>query len=254
MSNELWDTHAHILSEYYSDIEKIINDACKKEVKYIINSAVDKKTCEEVIYLAEKHKNIYATIGIHPEYAQTYNKEDIEYLKNNINNKKVLAIGEIGLDYHYEGYNKVKQIKLFEVQLKLAEEYNMPVVIHSRDATNDTIKILKKYKVKGVIHSFTGSYETANEYINLGYKLGINGVLTFKNCNLKETLKKINLENIVLETDSPYLTPSPNRGKENNPSNIIHIANFLEEIYSCDLSKISHTTTNNVRRIFDKIN
>ena len=127
---------------------------------------------------------------------------------------------------------------LFEKQLKLAEEKNMPVIIHSRDATEDTLNILKKYNVKGIIHSFSGSLEIANEYIKMGYLLGINGVVTFKNCNLKDVLEKIDISNIVLETDSPYLTPVPFRGKQNTPVYIKNTADFVANIYNVSVDEL----------------
>ena len=129
---------------------------------------------------------------------------------------KVVGVGEIGLDYHYDNTYKEKQRDLFEKQLILAEKYNLPVVIHTRDATEDTINILKKHNSSGIIHCFSGSYETARIYLNLGYKLGIGGVVTFKNSKLPEVLRKISIDDIVLETDSPYLCPEPFRGKQNS--------------------------------------
>lgn len=251
--NIKWDTHAHIYKCYYEDINDVIDSAKENNVGYIINSAVDKDSMVEVLESVNNFSNVYASLGIHPEYAESYKQEDIDFLKLNLNNKKVLAIGEIGMDYHYPGYNIEKQKELFEKQLKIAEEYKIPVVIHTRDATKDTIDILKKYKVKGVIHSFSGSYETAMEYINMGFFLGINGVITFKNCNLKEVILKIGLDHLVLETDSPYLTPVPYRGKQNSPSHIADVAQFLADLFEVDVEYIANITTNNVERIFDKL-
>lgn len=253
MYNYFWDTHAHIYKEYYEDISKIVKNAVNANVKFIINSGVDKKTNEEVIELSNLYDNLYATIGIHPENVHNYSDEDIAYIESNLINKKVLAIGEIGLDYHYEKDSKEKQIVLFEKQLKLAEKHNIPVVVHSRDATEDTLNTIKKYKVKGVIHSFSGSLETANEYIKLGFILGINGVITFKNCNMKDVYKQIELSNIVLETDCPYLTPVPYRGKTNEPANIVHVAKFLCSVYDVDNEHIANITNANIHRIFDKL-
>ena len=170
---------------------------------------------------------MYGAIGIHPEEVENYSLDDIKFIEDNLNNKKVVAIGEIGLDYHYSKENKEKQIKLFELQLDIANKYKVPVIIHSRDATEDTINILRKYNIKGVIHSFSGSLETAKIYIKRGFLLGINGVVTFKNCNLKDILVNIGLNNIILETDSPYLTPVPYRGKQNNPSHILDLYNKI---------------------------
>lgn len=245
------DTHCHIFKEYYDNINLLMNNLKDNSIKYVINNGCDNNTNNEVIESINKYDNMYGAIGIHPEYANTYNKEDILFIENNLNNKKIVAIGEIGLDYHYEEYDKDKQIELFESQLKLAEKYNIPVIIHSREATLDTINILKKYKVKGVIHSFSGSLETAKEYIKMGFLLGVNGVITFKNCNLKEVIKQVDLSNIILETDSPYLTPVPYRGKQNNPIHILDIAKFICEFKNISLSELSNITNNNIKNLFN---
>lgn len=251
MNNHLWDTHSHIYKEYYEDTDEIVRRATEKNVKYIINSGVDQSSNEEVIDFCKNKDNVYCTIGIHPENVKNYTLEHIDFIEKNLNNKKVLAIGEIGLDYHYETENRKEQLELFELQLKLAEKLNVPVVIHSRDATKDTIDCLKKFKVRGVIHSFSGSLETANEYIKMGFLLGVNGVITFKNCNMKDVYKNIEIKNIVLETDSPYLSPVPLRGRTNEPQNIVIIAEFLKDVYGISFDQVTKITTTNVEQIFD---
>lgn len=245
------DTHCHLYKEYYDSIELILNNAKNAGINRFINNGCDANSNNEVLALAEKYPNVYAAIGIHPEIADDYKWEDINFLLENINNNKVVAIGEIGLDYHYTKENKTEQIELFKKQLALAEKYNMPVIIHSREATDDTIRILKEYKVKGVIHSFSGSLETAKEYIKLGFLLGINGVITFKNCKMKEYITDIPLSNIILETDAPYLTPEPLRGHKNEPTNIKYIAEFIAKAYNVTLEELSIITNNNIKRIFD---
>ncbi len=254
MNSYFFDTHAHVTDEYYSDMHEIIESAAKENVKYIINSGTSGKDNEKVLKLALENDNMFCTLGIHPGEVLNYNLEDIDYIEKNINHKKVLAIGEIGLDYHYHQDQKEIQIKLFELQLKLAEKYNMPVVIHSREATLDTINILKKYKVTGVIHSFSGSFETAKEYIAMDFCLGINGVVTFKNSKMKEYITQIGLDNIILETDCPFLTPEPFRGQKNQPAYIKYIGEYLSHLYDLPLNTIANVTTQNVHRIFDKIN
>lgn len=249
----LIDTHCHLYSEYYSDIDDIVNLAKKSNVNILINNGCDSKSNKEVIDLLDKYKNMYGAIGIHPEEVDNYSLDDIKFIEKNLNNKKVVAIGEIGLDYHYSKENKEKQIKLFELQLDIANKYKVPVIIHSRDATEDTINILRKYNIKGVIHSFSGSLETAKIYIKRGFLLGINGVVTFKNCNLKDILVNIGLNNIILETDSPYLTPVPYRGKQNNPSHILDIAKYISEIFNVSLEEVSKITTKNVLDLYNKI-
>ena len=249
----LIDTHCHLYKEYYGDIDNIIKLSKENNVMDYINNGCDAKSNIEVLKSVEKYPSVYGALGIHPEYFENYTLDDIKFIEDNLSNPKIVAIGEIGLDYHYSKENKDEQIKLLELQLELAEKYDIPVIIHSREATEDTINTLKKYKVKGVIHSFSGSLETARIYIKMGYLLGINGVITFKNCNLKDTLKEIPIENIVLETDSPYLTPVPFRGKQNNPSHILDIAKFIGEIYDLSLEEVAKVTTDNVKKLYPKI-
>lgn len=249
----LIDTHCHLYKEYYGDIDNIIKLSKENNVMDYINNGCDAKSNIEVLKSVEKYPSVYGALGIHPEYFENYTLDDIKFIEDNLSNPKIVAIGEIGLDYHYSKENKDEQIKLLELQLELAEKYDIPVIIHSREATEDTINTLKKYNVKGVIHSFSGSLETARIYIKMGYLLGINGVITFKNCNLKDTLKEIPIENIVLETDSPYLTPVPFRGKQNNPSHILDIAKFIGEIYDLSLEEVAKVTTDNVKKLYPKI-
>lgn len=248
----LIDTHLHLFKEYYEDIPSIIKDARNNNVMYCINNGCDASSNKEVIE-SLKYPEVYGAIGIHPEEVDNYTDNDLIFIEKNLNNPKIVAIGEIGLDYRFTKENKDRQIKLLEKQLELAEKYNMPVIIHSRDATEDTINTLKKYKVTGVIHSFSGSLETANIYIKMGYLLGINGVVTFKNCNLKDTLKNISLDNLVLETDAPYLAPTPNRGKQNSPKYILDIAKFIADIYGVSISDVARITTENAKKIYKKL-
>ena len=213
------DTHCHIYNEYYdNNIEQVYEKMKLANVDRIINNGCDSDSNNEVLELLGKYSWMYGAIGIHPESADSYTDEDLRFIEEHINDERVVAIGEIGLDYYWTKDNKDKQKELFEYQLKLAESVNKPVIIHSREATQDTIDILKKYNVRGVIHSFSGSYETACIYIKIGFLLGINGVITFKNCNLKDVVSKLDLKDIILETDSPYLTPVPYRGKRNDNS------------------------------------
>ena len=245
------DTHCHLYKEYYEDLDEILKNCQKNKINRMINNGCDSKSNQEVLYLITKYPNMYGALGIHPESVDAYKEEDLIWLEKNIKKKKIIAIGEIGLDYHYTKENKEEQKSLFKRQLSIAENENLPVIIHSREATEDTINILKKYKTKGVIHSFSGSKETAQIYIKMGYLLGINGVITFKNSKLKEVIKDIPLENIVLETDSPYLTPEPFRGKRNEPARILDIARFICDLKSISLEELSKITNANIKRIFD---
>ena len=245
------DTHCHLSMEDYDDIDKVIEENKNALVDKIVVSGCSRESIEEVMDLKDKYDMVYVTIGYHPEYADTVTESDLDYLKSLLGEKKVVGIGEIGLDYHYTKENKDKQIWLFEEQLKIAEEFNLPVVIHSRDATMDTINTLKKYKVKGIIHCFSGSLETANIYISMGFLLGIGGVVTFKNSKLKDVVKEVPLESIVLETDSPYLTPVPFRGKINSSKYLEYIANFIADIKNITLEELAEITSRNASSLFD---
>lgn len=246
------DTHCHISDEYYDDIDTVILENEQAGIEKIIVCGCDKEEIKTTINYINKYSNLFATIGYHPAEASKITDSDISNLEKLIcSNKKIVGIGEIGLDYHYGKEDVLIQQEVFRKQLSLAEKLHLPVVIHSRDATNDTINILKEYKVTGVIHCFSGSLETANIYISMGYKLGIGGVVTFKNTNLVNVIDNISLDNIVLETDSPYLAPVPYRGKTNSSKYIPIIAEKLASIKSISLEKVSEITLKNTYNIFD---
>lgn len=245
------DTHCHIYKEYYEDIDGLVNEINESKINRFINNGVDDKTNKEVLEMLGKYNFMYGTLGIHPESVEEYTQEDLDFIEEHINDEKIVAIGEIGLDYYWVKDNKEKQKELFEAQLKLAEKLNKPVVIHSREAIQDTIDILGKYNVRGVIHSFSGSYETACIYIKMGFLLGVNGVITFKNCNLKDVISRIDLSNIILETDSPYLTPVPFRGQKNDPTHVYDVAKFVADLKGVSVEELSKITNDNIKRVFD---
>ena len=246
------DSHCHLSIDDYDDIDQVINNAKEAGVKYLIVSGYDKKSIEEVIELANKYDNIYLTLGFHPSEANITNKDDLDYLKEIAkSNKKVIGIGEIGLDYHWEKDNKEKQKNLFIKQIEIAKELNLPVVIHSRDAFQDTYDILKQANHRGVIHCFSGNKENAKMYSSIGYYFGIGGVLTFKNSNLGETVKEISIDRILLETDSPYLAPTPHRGEKNEPKYIPLIAEDLAKKLNMNLEDLSVKINENISEIFD---
>ena len=246
------DTHCHLEKKYYEDLDKVIEDNRKAGIDKIIVSGCEKEEIVEVLEYAERYNDVYLTLGFHPEYANSIIDSDISWLREVVkSNSKVIGIGEIGLDYYYSKENKDKQVALFRKMLELASDLNLPVVIHSRDATKDTIDILREFNLKGIIHCFSGSIETAREYIKIGYYLGIGGVVTFKNSNLREVIKELSLNNIVLETDSPYLSPTPLRGTVNSSKNIPLIAEVIADAFSVDVTEVSKKTTNNVNSIFN---
>lgn len=242
------DTHCHLSYEDYDNLEDIIFEMKNNNISAILNGC-DLKSNNEVLNLCQINDNLYSAIGFHPEEVDNIDKNYIKYIEENID--KVVAIGEIGLDYHYTKENKDKQIELFETQLKIAEKYNKPVIVHSRDAINDTYEILRKYNVKGSIHAFSGSLDMAKKFISLGFKLGIGGVLTFKNCNLKDVLKDISINDIVLETDSPYMSPEPVRGRKNSPLNLKYIAEFISKIKNISYEEVINITSYNASSLFD---
>ena len=245
------DTHCHLSKKDYEDISKVIEDNRNANVLRIIISGCTREDLDETIEIISNYPDVYATIGYHPEEADNIEKQDLIKLEELLTQEKIVGIGEIGLDYHYSSENKEKQQQLFEYQLSLAEKYSLPVVIHTRDATNDTINILKKHNVKGIIHCFSGSLEIAREYISLGYKLGIGGVITFKNSKLPVVLESLPIESILLETDSPYLAPEPVRGSKNESSNIPYIAEKIADIKKLSTEEVEKITTNNAIALFD---
>ena len=246
---KLTDTHCHLYNHHYDDINEVLNDSKELGVDRVINNACDIESFYEVLELSKEFNNMYVALGFHP--GEGIYSNDLELLNKHVNDDKVVAIGEIGLDYFYTQDNKKEQQELFRRQLEIAEAVDKPVIIHSREATQDVMNILKEYKVKGVIHSFSGSLEVAKEYIKMGFALGVGGVVTFKNCNFKEVLKEIKPENILIETDSPYLTPEPNRGKKNMPGYAMDTARFVANIYHISVEELISITNENIKRIFD---
>ena len=244
------DTHCHLGIDDYNNLEEVISHM---DNNIMIVSGVNTKSNKEAIELANKYDNIYVTIGIHPEEIGNNIEDDILFIENNINHPKVVGIGEIGLDYYYSKDNKQEQKKWFIKQLEIAKKYNKCAVIHSREATLDTYEILKNSGNKKVnIHCFSGSLEVARDYVSLGYCLGIGGVVTFKNADrIKEVVKNIDLSYLLLETDSPYLTPEPYRGKKNEPFNILYVAKEIAELKGFSVDEVLLATTNNAIRQFD---
>lgn len=244
----LIDTHCHLSYDDYEDLDKVI----KNMNGIMIASGCSDKTNKEVLELIEKYSNVYGTLGIHPEEIKNLTDESFKIIEQNINNPKIVAIGEIGLDYYWVNDNKEEQKELFKKQLDLAKKYNKPVIIHSRDSIQDTYNILKHYDLKGTIHCFSSSLEMAKEFIKLGYKIGIGGVVTFKNSlKLQEIVKELDIKDILLETDSPYLSPEPFRGKRNDPSKIIYVAQKISELKNVKLEDVLCQTAKNASSLFD---
>jgi TatD DNase family protein len=247
----LIDTHSHIFKEYYDNIEAVLNRAKENGVEKVVVAADNIKSCYEVIENSKKYNNYYFCLGIHPEDVDDDFSELVKIIEENKDNPKFVAIGEIGLDYYWTKDTKEKQLALLEEQLKLADKYNKPVIIHSREATKDTIDTLKKYpNVIGDIHCFSGSLETAQIYLKMGFYIGVGGVITFKNANIKDVIKEIPLDRLLLETDSPFLAPVPKRGETNEPANVKYVAEFLAELKEIELEELSKITESNVNTLF----
>ena len=249
-NNYLVDTHCHM--SLTDDIDSIIMDAEKNNVLKFIISGCDKKSIRDGLEIIYRYPSVFMTIGFHPDEVDDLTDKDITDLEVLIKtNKKIVGIGEIGLDYYHNDMNKEVQKNFFEKQIELAEKYDLPVVIHSRDSIQDVYDILKNHKCRGVIHCFSGSIEMAKLFIDLGFYLGIGGVLTFKNSKLKDVVKELSLDNIVLETDSPYLAPEPYRGHTNYPKNIKIVATELRKIKEVTLDEVMEKTTGNVNKIYN---
>jgi len=250
------DTHAHIyFHQYEKDIESVINNSLGNLVNKILMPNINSSSINKLYEISDLYKNIcYPMIGLHPCYVDEGYENELKKIKNHLNKKKVIAIGEIGIDLYREKKFFEQQLDAFETQCYWALENKLPVVIHTRNSLKETINIISKPHFKdlnGIFHCFDSSYEDAMKLIDLGFLIGIGGILTFKNSNLRETIAKIGIEKLVLETDSPYLSPEPYRGKRNEPANILYIAEMLQKITSIPLAKISQITTKNANELFD---
>lgn len=246
----LIDTHCHLSCQDYDDIDLIIRENKETGIETMIISGCSKESMYESLELSKKYDMVFVTLGYHPSEAAIISDAELMELEKLLQSDKVVGLGEIGLDYYYGKEDKELQLELFEKQLVIAERLGLPVVIHSRDAVKDTIDMLKKHSVTGVIHCFGGSLETANIYLSMGYSLGIGGVLTFKNSNLPKVIEQIPLEYIVLETDSPYLAPVPYRGKKNSSKYLPIVADILAQVKGVSLKEVADITTNNAKKIF----
>ena len=249
----IFDTHIHLNDEkLLSNLDEYINEAKECGVEKFLCIGYDVECSKKAIEIANCYKDVYASVGIIPTEHKQFNEQSINVLEKLArSSNKVIAIGEIGLDYYWEKdlETKEKQKVMFIEQIRLANRLNLPISIHSRDAMQDTYNILKDSGVIGVIHCFSGSEEMANKFIKLGFYLGIGGVVTFSNSKLAEVVKNIDLSHIILETDSPYL--SPFRGKRNEPKNIKVIAEKIALIKGVGVNDVAQITSNNVVRLFD---
>ena len=250
----IFETHAHYDDERFEGTrDDILSSLPSNGVGTVINVGSDVPTSETSIELAEKYPYVFAAVGVHPHEVENMTEADLDRIRTLSHHKKVVAIGEIGLDYYYDMDFKDKQHYWFSRQMELAAEENLPIIIHSREAAKDTFDLISASKVRrGVIHAYSGSTEMAMDYIDMGFYIGVGGVVTFKNAKkLVEVVKHIPIERILLETDSPYLSPEPVRGTCNNSQNIKYIVKKISEIKQISAGFIVETTRKNAERLFD---
>ena len=248
----IFDTHAHYDDEAFNeDRESVIKDLKENGVCNVINVGADLKSSQNSIDLSKKYDFIYAAVGVHPYDATNLKDDYLDKLKDMCKWKKVVAIGEIGLDYHMEDCNKEAQKKIFKEQIELSKTLDLPIIIHNREAHEDTMNIIKEYKPKGVIHCFSGSKEMAKEVIKLGMYIGLGGVVSFKNAkNAVEVAKTIPIERLILETDAPYMAPVPFRGKRCDSTLIKYTAQKIAEIRNMSLDELLLKTKENAKSLF----
>ena len=250
------DTHAHLCEEYYHDtLDQVVQRAIDARVDPIILPGVNAAGIPELLELADRYKgHFYPLIGLHPEETKADYQEELQTIAGYLDDKRVIGIGEIGLDFYFSREFEKEQIEVFDIQLGWAKERQMPLSLHIRNAYEEAIPVLKKYDhsgLKGVLHCFSGGIQEAQWGIRFGFALGIGGVVTFKNNKLQEIVKEVGLENIVLETDAPYLAPVPYRGKTNESSYIPIIAQKVAEVTGESLDTVMEVTTENAKRIFN---
>lgn len=254
MTPVIFDSHAHYdSSKFNEDRDELLNSMQENGIGTIVNVGSTWKSVTSVMELAEKYPFIYAALGLHPDEVGDLNEERFAFLQSECQKEKVVAVGEIGLDYYWDNESHDLQKKWFIRQLELARELDLPVIIHSRDAAEDTLKIMKEHAqgLRGVIHCFSYSKELAEEYVKMGFHIGVGGVVTFKNGKkLKEVVEAIPLERILLETDCPYLAPEPYRGKRNSSLYIPHIAQAIADIKGIIYEEVVAQTERNARELF----
>ncbi|NLJ98525.1 MAG: TatD family hydrolase [Tissierellia bacterium] len=251
----LIDSHAHIDDERFDkDRDKLIESLKKDGIDLIINVGADLQSSIKSVSLSEDYENIYAAVGVHPHSAKEMDDSTIEVLKSLANREKVVAIGEIGLDFYYDNSPRNIQRQRFVEQLNLAKKVDLPVIIHSRDAAGETFDILKEAQdgnLEGVLHCYSGSVEMALEYIKLGFYISLAGPVTFKNARVpKEVAKAVPLDRLLIETDSPYLTPEPYRGKRNEPLYVRHVAGTIAELRGIPFEEVANRTSENTKKLF----
>ena len=250
---ELIDAHGHLGDEKFDDVTEVVKRAVEAGVKTIVCSAVNLLSSQMAIDFSKQYDCVYANVGFHPENVDEWNEKSASEIEKLAKHDKVLAIGEIGLDYHFRDDNKDLQKEVFEKQVEIANKLSKPIVVHTRDSMGDTIEVLRKHKVQNesLMHCFSGSLESAKILMKLGFSFSFGGLVTFKNAkNVQELVKELPMDRILLETDCPYMTPEPFRGQRNEPKNIVYIADAISRIKGISIEEVAKVTTENAKRVF----
>ncbi|MFP4697645.1 MAG: TatD family hydrolase [Eubacteriales bacterium] len=251
----IFESHAHYDDEQFDvDRQNILNNLPKNAIKYVINVGADLGSSKASVYLSKSYDYIYASVGVHPHDVGEMDDGILQEIGKLTDNKKVVAIGEIGLDYYYDNVDRKIQKKWFKEQIELAKEKKLPIIYHSRDAAKDTINLIKETKAKvvgGVIHCYSYSLEMAKEFVDMGLYIGIGGIITFKNSRkIKEVVENIPIEYLLIETDSPYLAPVPFRGKRNDSTYLNYIIKAIANIKNINDEKVKEITHDNASKLF----
>lgn len=255
MREILFESHAHYDDEAFEeDREQLLMSLVERGIKTVVNVGASMESCKTTLQLVNQYPFVYGALGVHPSETAELMQADMQWLEQQCNHEKILAVGEIGLDYYWPEPDKETQKKWFAKQLELARKVKLPVIIHSREAAKDTLEIMKEHhaeEIGGVIHCYSYTKEMAAEYLNMQFYFGIGGVVTFKNAKkLKEAVAYIPLDNILIETDSPYLAPEPNRGKRNSSLNLPYIAQAIADIKGISYDEVIEATNQNARQLF----
>lgn len=251
----IFETHAHYDDKAFDDDrDKLIQSMKDNGIEYIVNVGSSLDTSKQTIELVKKYDFMYGAVGVHPSETAELNEDNFRQIREMLQEEKIIALGEIGLDYYWDEPDRDIQKTWFERQIYLAKEENKPIIYHSRDAAKDTLEIIKSTKaadVGGVIHCFSYGVEMAREYLNMGYYIGVGGVVTFKNAKkLKEVVEYVPLENILLETDCPYLSPEPYRGKRNDSTRLVYVMEEIARIKGVEPEKVSEVTRENAMKMY----
>ncbi len=251
----IFESHAHYDDEAFdTDREEILAQCQRDGIEYIVNVSASLTTVKSTLGLAERYPFVYAAVGVHPDEVSELNEENFAWMAEQCRNPKTVAVGEIGLDYYWDKENHELQKKWFRAQMELAKKMGLPMIVHSREAAADTLEEIQKAqdeRLRGVIHCFSYSPEMAEEYLKMGYYIGVGGVVTFKNAKkLKEVVKMLPLDRLLLETDCPYLAPEPNRGKRNSSLNLPFVAAAIGELKGVDADEVVRVTNQNAKKMY----